>query len=92
MPDPALEALRLAVPAARSLPLHASARRRRAGSVVLDYLDVSRAAVQVAAMRMNRAWIEAHIPHHGRMCLLDEVLAWDAHHIRCRSRHPPRSG
>jgi predicted hotdog family 3-hydroxylacyl-ACP dehydratase len=34
-------------------------------------------------MRMNRAWIEARIPHQGRMCLLDEVLAWDAHHIRC---------
>jgi predicted hotdog family 3-hydroxylacyl-ACP dehydratase len=34
-------------------------------------------------MRMNRAWIEARIPHQGRMCLLDEVLAWDAHHLRC---------
>ena len=32
---------------------------------------------------MNRAWIEARIPHQGRMCLLDEVLAWDPHHIRC---------
>ncbi len=32
---------------------------------------------------MNRAWIEARIPHKGCMCLLDEVLAWDAHHIRC---------
>jgi predicted hotdog family 3-hydroxylacyl-ACP dehydratase len=32
---------------------------------------------------MNRAWIEARIPHHGRMCLLDEVIAWDARHIRC---------
>ena len=36
-------------------------------------------------MRMNRAWIEARIPHQGRMCLLDEVLDWDAHHIRCRT-------
>jgi len=34
-------------------------------------------------MRMNRAWIEARIPHQGRMCLLDEVIAWNAHHIRC---------
>jgi predicted hotdog family 3-hydroxylacyl-ACP dehydratase len=34
-------------------------------------------------MPMNRAWIEARIPHQGRMCLLDAVLAWDAHHIRC---------
>jgi predicted hotdog family 3-hydroxylacyl-ACP dehydratase len=32
---------------------------------------------------MNRAWIEARIPHQGRMCLLDEVLAWNARHIRC---------
>ena len=36
-------------------------------------------------MRMNRAWIEARIPHQGRMCLLDEVIEWNAHHIRCRS-------
>ena len=36
-------------------------------------------------MHMNRAWIETRIPHQGRMCLLDQVLAWDAHHIRCRT-------
>jgi predicted hotdog family 3-hydroxylacyl-ACP dehydratase len=36
-------------------------------------------------MRMNRSWIEARIPHQGRMCLLDEVIDWDAHHIRCRT-------
>jgi predicted hotdog family 3-hydroxylacyl-ACP dehydratase len=34
---------------------------------------------------LNRAWIEARIPHQGRMCLLDEVLDWDAQHIRCRT-------
>jgi predicted hotdog family 3-hydroxylacyl-ACP dehydratase len=37
------------------------------------------------ASRMDRAWIEAHIPHHGSMCLLDEVISWDARHLRCRS-------
>jgi predicted hotdog family 3-hydroxylacyl-ACP dehydratase len=36
-------------------------------------------------MRLNRAWIEANIPHQGRMCLMEEVLEWDAEHIRCRS-------
>ena len=36
-------------------------------------------------MRLDRAWIEARIPHRGRMCLLDEVLDWDAEWIRCRS-------
>ncbi len=34
---------------------------------------------------LDRAWIEAHIPHQGRMCLLDEVVSWDSRHIRCRS-------
>ncbi|MDE2136590.1 MAG: 3-hydroxylacyl-ACP dehydratase [Gammaproteobacteria bacterium] len=29
--------------------------------------------------------MEQHIPHKGRMCLLDEVLSWDATRIRCRS-------
>jgi predicted hotdog family 3-hydroxylacyl-ACP dehydratase len=36
-------------------------------------------------MLLNRAWIEARVPHQGRMCLLDEVIEWDAHRIRCRS-------
>jgi predicted hotdog family 3-hydroxylacyl-ACP dehydratase len=34
---------------------------------------------------LDREWIEQHIPHKGRMCLLDEVLSWDATRIRCRS-------
>jgi predicted hotdog family 3-hydroxylacyl-ACP dehydratase len=48
-------------------------------------------------MRLDRTWIEQNIPHHGRMCLLDEVIEWDAEHIRCRSGthrlpdHPLRS-
>lgn len=35
--------------------------------------------------RLDHEWIEAHIPHRGRMCLLEEVLSWDATHIRCRA-------
>jgi len=34
---------------------------------------------------LAREWIESHIPHKGRMCLLDEVLSWDAARIRCRA-------
>lgn len=36
-------------------------------------------------MHLNRTWIEAHIPHQGRMCLLDEVVSWSAERICCRS-------
>lgn len=36
-------------------------------------------------MRLNRAWIEGRIPHHGRMCLLDEVIAWSDVRVSCRS-------
>jgi predicted hotdog family 3-hydroxylacyl-ACP dehydratase len=36
-------------------------------------------------MQMNRAWIEARIPHQGSMCLLDEVIAWSDQRIRCRT-------
>ena len=36
-------------------------------------------------MSLNHAWIAAHIPHQGVMCLLDEVLGWDASAIRCRT-------
>jgi predicted hotdog family 3-hydroxylacyl-ACP dehydratase len=48
-------------------------------------------------MHLTRHWIEQNIPHHGRMCLLDEVMEWDAQHIRCGSgthrllNHPLRS-
>ena len=34
----------------------------------------------------DRAWIAAHVPHYGNMCLLDEVLDWDARRVRCLSR------
>jgi predicted hotdog family 3-hydroxylacyl-ACP dehydratase len=48
-------------------------------------------------MQLDRAWIESNIPHHGRMCLLDEVIGWTAQRIRCRASshrlpdHPLRS-
>ena len=34
---------------------------------------------------LNRDWIAAHIPHQGRMCLLDAVTAWDDSRIACRA-------
>lgn len=46
---------------------------------------------------LDRDWILRHIPHRGRMCLLDEVLRWDRSHIECASRshlaadHPLRA-
>lgn len=36
-------------------------------------------------MRLDRAWIERHIPHRGTMCLLDEVIDWSGERILCRS-------
>jgi predicted hotdog family 3-hydroxylacyl-ACP dehydratase len=36
-------------------------------------------------MQLDRDWIEGHIPHHGKMCLLDEVLSWDIARARCRA-------
>jgi predicted hotdog family 3-hydroxylacyl-ACP dehydratase len=32
---------------------------------------------------LDRAWIAAHIPHSGAMCLLDEVVRWDDQTIEC---------
>lgn len=49
------------------------------------------------SMPLDHSWIARNIPHHGRMCLLDEVMEWDALHVRCRSGshrlpdHPLRS-
>ena len=36
-------------------------------------------------MKLDHAWIAAHIPHQGSMCLLDEVLSWDLQRLACRS-------
>jgi predicted hotdog family 3-hydroxylacyl-ACP dehydratase len=33
--------------------------------------------------RYDHAWITAHIPHQGSMCLLDSVLSHDAQRVRC---------
>jgi hypothetical protein len=46
-PNPAMEAMRRTIPAARSLPLLSLLAVREAGRTVLEYLDVSRTAVQV---------------------------------------------
>jgi predicted hotdog family 3-hydroxylacyl-ACP dehydratase len=34
-------------------------------------------------MPLDHAWLLAHLPHQGSMCLLDVVTDWDAQHIRC---------
>lgn len=32
---------------------------------------------------LDHAWIADHIPHHGTMCLLNSVRAWDPVKIQC---------
>jgi predicted hotdog family 3-hydroxylacyl-ACP dehydratase len=34
----------------------------------------------------DRSWILQHIPHQGRMCLLDEVRSWDRSQVECAAR------
>ena len=34
---------------------------------------------------LDRAWIAAHIPHQGTMCLLHAVLEWDERRIVCEA-------
>jgi predicted hotdog family 3-hydroxylacyl-ACP dehydratase len=47
---------------------------------------------------LDHADIAARIPHHGRMCLLNRLLAWDSDHIECSAlghadpAHPLRLG
>ena len=80
MLDPELERLRLAIPAARALPLLAASTRRR-------WLDPSerhrRCGGVIMTLRLDRAGIAALIPHEGSMCLLDAVLTWDVTSITC---------
>ena len=51
LPDPQLEALRVALPAARSLPLLRLLARRESGMAVLDYMGAQRLQVQVHECR-----------------------------------------
>lgn len=41
--------------------------------------------MSLVGARLDHEWIESHIPHKGRMCLLDEVLSWDVARIQCRA-------
>ena len=34
---------------------------------------------------LDHAWILAHIPHQGRMCLLDRVDYWNESSLQCRA-------
>jgi len=34
-------------------------------------------------MHLERAWLLAHLPHQGSMCLLDRIDDWDSQCIRC---------
>ncbi len=34
-------------------------------------------------MQLERAWLLAHLPHQGSMCLLDRIDDWDSQRIRC---------
>ncbi len=36
-------------------------------------------------MRLDHAWIAAHIPHQGSMCLLDGIEFWNETEIVCRA-------
>ena len=51
MPDSRLEAMRIAIPAARSLPLLAKLARRESGRVVIEYLGAQSIAVEVSECR-----------------------------------------
>lgn len=31
----------------------------------------------------DRKWLEQNLPHKGDMCLLDQIIAWDADNIHC---------
>lgn len=34
---------------------------------------------------LDRAWIADHIPHQGKMCLLDKVVDWSGAYILCQA-------
>ena len=81
----AREAARLDAGGAQPAVAGAARARRAPGRVAIEYLDGRPHRAGGEPVPLDRQWIEQHIPHKGRMCLLDEVLSWDAARIRCRS-------
>jgi Beta-ketoacyl synthase, N-terminal domain len=51
MMEPQLEALRASIPAARGLPLLEVLAQQQAGRIIIEYLDIARAAVQIEPCR-----------------------------------------
>ena len=94
---PALEALRQTTPAARSLPLLAALAggERGGGDAGLSVRHGPELSITprpfgglagaTGMTRLGRDEILTLIPHGGAMCLLDEVLDWDAAAIHCLS-------
>lgn len=53
---------------------------------------------QQRGQQPDHAWIAAHVPHQGSMCLLDQVVSWDENQLLCSatshrdSSNPLRAG
>lgn len=78
----------------RGAPAEASSAEASSGLPTELPTETSRTPSTSQAAPLDRAWIAAHIPHSGAMCLLDTVDAWDGTHIRCtatshRDAHNP---
>src|SRR5664279_4603376 len=41
---------------------------------------------RAATMKIDRTWIQHHIPHQGTMCLLEAVKHWNDTEIQCYAR------
>jgi predicted hotdog family 3-hydroxylacyl-ACP dehydratase len=41
----------------------------------------------VTGAALDRSWLITHLPHQGRMNLLDEIVAWDATTLRALARN-----
>ena len=55
------------------------------GQVAGDLPEGESDAGSLCEIQLDHAWIRAHIPHQGSMCLLDAVTEWDDVHIVCRA-------
>ncbi len=63
-----------------------STKASRNDAQVADYLpEGERDVGSLCEAQLNHAWIAAHIPHQGSMCLLDCVETWDELRIQCRA-------
>ena len=78
------------------LPVNSCSIDQKSGEICTGQADLQPISFKSDRL-LDHAWIAAHIPHQGDMCLLDHIVMWDEQQLHCQANshrlvnHPLRS-